>query len=653
MADPELPHSIPQAVLLSQKPELRATMTAQRYRNLLETAILDAPAWAETVQFPFTAGELVPVRVYLALTLAAELVGHPLHGTDLAEAVHWYDQAEGLRATAPRTWAVAKIGAGQAWLGRSDVPRSQAVTRAVAVIEQSLEVVTPDADADEWALTVVALGEAQRQIEPDGPSLSVTTLDAALTAAPPGLSSRSRLRLETCLASSLFRRGERAGDPGDLERAVALFTGVLLRLEESEVAERATVLTNLGAALGLRAERGWSPDWSRAVQVLTNAVALRDRDKDPGPWTSTAGNLGIVLKNRPDGDRLVDLAKARKIFEDCAESLARLGRWWDWAAGQNNLGNLLMVTPGGDTDELTEAAVAAYENARRVWTRDQHPYEWALTTARLARAVERRGGSPARTESYRLYAEALDALDRQRYPVAWARISMRLASAEQSMVSDAAPQVAAALSGQLRTAIGRFQEAADIFLQAGNRFDAASANHNRGLALVDLARIARDPSAIGAALDALRTARELRSVQEVPRDWATTTLVLADLQAGLEKTSRPGITTARPWLSCAPRESPGGSCGRPPASAGSAGNSATGAKPTARSSKRWKRSTRCMPRLSCAARRSGRWPMPGRSSPRPPTRPRCPATCPAPSRCSNTDGGGCWRTPCNVATTRT
>src|ERR1700716_147297 len=127
MADQELPPSIGQAVVFSQVPEERAKLTEQGYRTVLESAILNVPAWAEGVQFPFLAGELIPIRVYLALTLAGELRYRPLHASDLAEAIHWYRQAEPLRARAPRTWAMAQHGAGLAWLGRSDIPRPDPV----------------------------------------------------------------------------------------------------------------------------------------------------------------------------------------------------------------------------------------------------------------------------------------------------------------------------------------------------------------------------------------------------------------------------------------------------------------------------------------------------------------------------------------------
>jgi tetratricopeptide (TPR) repeat protein len=67
----------------------------------------------------------------------------------------------------------------------------------------------------------------------------------------------------------------------------------------------------------------------------------------------------------------------------------------DWAGTQNNLGNALSeqgIRAGGEAGrELLGAAVEAYREALRVYTRDALPQDWAMTQNNLGSALSEQG----------------------------------------------------------------------------------------------------------------------------------------------------------------------------------------------------------------------------------------------------------------------
>jgi tetratricopeptide (TPR) repeat protein len=54
---------------------------------------------------------------------------------------------------------------------------------------------------------------------------------------------------------------------------------------------------------------------------------------------------------------------------------------------QNNLGNAYLFLPTGDRSENLRRAIACYENALRVYTETEFPYEWASTQYNLGVAL--------------------------------------------------------------------------------------------------------------------------------------------------------------------------------------------------------------------------------------------------------------------------
>ncbi len=340
----------------------------------------------------------------------------------------------------PHTWANAEHNAAAAAAALAAPGDVAALDAARAGYERALMIRTREASSDDWAETTVALADLLRDAypsqEPRYLDRSIKMLDDALVNPPPDLSPAAYLRLSGARASSVLKKAELRGDAGALRRAADTFATVLAAARREDDVEVARIaLTNRGMALGLLAERTGQPsDWKRAIDVLREALAessagaLRE-------WVSAAVNLSIVLYHAGGVEEAVPLM--REILKRTEAG----GFWTAWASTQNNLGNALLDRVEGDRDENVDQAISAYDSARRVWTREAFPADWALTTARLARAYEATPGG--RDRAVALLREAAELVPRDERPVAWARLTNRLASYEPPMAAIACYRAAA------------------------------------------------------------------------------------------------------------------------------------------------------------------------------------------------------------------
>lgn len=521
-----VPAAVGRALMLAAHPDERAKVSRQEYRDILEQAILDIPRDISGLLMDYN-GEPLTLRLVLAMFLAEDLADIPLRPTDAADAINWYREFDAVRETAPRTWAIAQHNTGMAWLRRAGTERQVAARHAVEALQNAATVRTADGDPADWASTVLVLANAYRELEPDGLAQAIASLEQATRDAPRSLSGSWRRKLTAAHGGYLVRRGERAASAADLDTAIGLLEPLAAerQADEDDPEVPASAEVNLGYAYGLRAEWGARGDWPRAVTVLEDALALRERQGNPELWAEAANNLGIIMMRRPDGDRAASLARARQLFERVSEIAFASGNLSRWAAVQNNLGTVLKNTPTGDRDEQIDLACRAYERALTVWTKQAHPLEWALTTARLASAESQRAGAD-RAKVTALYKAALDGLDADKQPLSWARAASHYAwtSTDQGETDPPA-------ASSLREAIKIYAKVIEVFDAKGSRFDAASAEHNRAVAAWRLAARSADTAWFDMARRGFERARELRLADEVPRDWAMTTMMLGELEA--------------------------------------------------------------------------------------------------------------------------
>ena len=111
----------------------------------------------------------------------------------------------------------------------------------------------------------------------------------------------------------------------------------------------------------------------------------------------TQNNLGLAYRNLPAGDRAANLKQAIACYEAALQVYTREAFPVEWATTQNNLGIAYSNLPAGDRAANLKQAIACYEAALQVYTREAFPVDWAarrttwaLPTATYQQETEQR-----------------------------------------------------------------------------------------------------------------------------------------------------------------------------------------------------------------------------------------------------------------------
>ncbi len=97
-------------------------------------------------------------------------------------------------------------------------------------------------------------------------------------------------------------------------------------------------------------------------------------------------NLGLAYGNLPAGNRAANLKQAIACFEAALQVRTREAFPIDWARTQHNLGTAYQSLPAADRAENLKQAIACYEAALQVSTREAFPVDWATTQHNLGLA---------------------------------------------------------------------------------------------------------------------------------------------------------------------------------------------------------------------------------------------------------------------------
>lgn len=482
-------------------------------RELLQRALTEMTPWEASLMMEYEHGEMLNLRDLMGSHLAVELIDSPRDRNDMLLAQRLLQSLDHLRETAPYAWAKAHHN--KAYVAALLAPAGDlaALDAARADFELALTIRTKDAYPDDWAQTTVALANLLCNDYPghDPAYLdrSVAMLEEALTHPPPALSALSRLSLQVSLASSVLRRGERQGDTAALRKAEDMFTSVITEATHTDADEIQRIAeTNSGMALSLLAERTGRPeDWRAAVTRLR--AALADNEKSSvRQRLAPAMNLSIALLH------VGDVEAAISLMRQTLKRAASAEMWSAWAGTQNNLGNALLARTDGDHDENVDLAIAAYDAARRIWTREKFPIEWALTTVRMASAYE--ATQDGRTRAGELLREAVGLIPRAERPVEWARVVNHYAEFEPP-----------------KEAIAHQKAAAKVLSKTAFPHEWASIQHNLGRRYwnmaTDMSVEVEKTKYLTRAARRFRQALAVRPVSEAPLEWAETAMALASV----------------------------------------------------------------------------------------------------------------------------
>ena len=142
--------------------------------------------------------------------------------------------------------------------------------------------------------------------------------------------------------------------------------------------------------------------------------------------------FGVYISEFPLGVRWLNVEIAIAAYEQALGVYTRESFPEDWAMTQNNLGNAYLNRLWGERGENLERAIAAYEQALKVYTRESLPEKWAMTQNNLGiaysyRLLGERGENLERAIA--AYEQALEVRTRESFPEDWAMTQGNLARA--------------------------------------------------------------------------------------------------------------------------------------------------------------------------------------------------------------------------------
>lgn len=264
--------------------------------------------------------------------------------------------------------------------------QSQEVAAALRIAEE------PQWSAGERAemLTRIAMG-VQAQAQREGDLRQALKLYDRAHDLLPATAELERARLQARRAT-VFQVMPCA-DTTHLETALDLYAAVLPLFEAAgEPAERAELQLNRGLTLQALAGQGRAK-MTDAIRAYQQALKIFTAADYPQEYAILHNNLATAFLSLPTQDPQGKMREALAVqsFEAALEVVTLESQPLEYAMLQNNLGNALQHVDSTHPVENHQRALAAYDEALRVRTRERSPVQFANTLANRAACCARLG----------------------------------------------------------------------------------------------------------------------------------------------------------------------------------------------------------------------------------------------------------------------
>ncbi len=285
----------------------------------------------------------------------------------------------------------------------------------------------------------------------------------------------------------------------------------------------------------------------RAVD-MNEAIIAATEGRDSWLWSNAQQNLAIALETQ--GSRTAGaagntlLSRAVAAYEAALTVFTKDAHPVQWATTQQNLAIALQTlgsrTASGAGTALLSRAVQAFESALTVFMRDAYPMQWATTQQNLANALGKQGGRTAGAAGKALlsravaaYEAALTVRTKDAHPVDWAMTQQNLAITLEIQGNRTAGEAGNAL---LSRAVTAYEAALTLLTKEAHPVDWAGTQQNLAAALQTQG--SRTAGAAGKALlcravTAYEAALTVRTREAMPQIWAETQENLAILYKSL------------------------------------------------------------------------------------------------------------------------
>ena len=254
------------------------------------------------------------------------------------------------RQQRPELWAELKLKSANC-LNETGVEEYS--EEAIRACSESLEVLTAEHSAQQWAQAQLILG-------------------------------------------TLYRTRQHGDRELNLESAVASLNQALTRFtEETTPREWYTAHYNRGPAYLFRLRGDRAENLEQALISLRIAVARTPREQAPDAWAALLVTLAQVCLERRNGDPGENTELAIEALESALEVLPADARSRQWTLARRYLGQAYLARHSGSRKENMERAIDALESVQGQFPQPDDPQAWCAAQANLAEAYRRRAqGDP-------------------------------------------------------------------------------------------------------------------------------------------------------------------------------------------------------------------------------------------------------------------
>ncbi|MEH2378226.1 MAG: CHAT domain-containing tetratricopeptide repeat protein [Nostoc sp.] len=312
-----------------------------------------------------------------------------------------------------------------------------------------------------------------------------------------------------CLGNVYHRRikGEQAEN---LEKSLSYLHNALQFCNREKFPEEwAEIQSNLVIAYGYRIRGDQVENAELAIKAGEAAMQVFTRDQSPEGWGKIQNNLGIVYRDpcgrqshRTTGDKAENLEKAIACYQNALSIRTREDFPELWAQTQFNIGSAYRQRIRGDAAENVEIAIAANQSALQVYTKAAFPTNWAevhmnLANAYLANAsFHRIHGDRSENLEKAIAANqsALQVLTKDEFPRQWAMTQMNLGNVFLE-------------KQQIEAAITSYRSALKIFTPTAFPTECLKAGQMLGNTAFDISDWAEAIRGYSMAIEAVETSR--------------------------------------------------------------------------------------------------------------------------------------------------
>ena len=190
----------------------------------------------------------------------------------------------------------------------------------------------------------------------------------------------------------------------------------------------------------------------------------------------------------------------------------------DWATTQNNLGNVLLILGERESGtERLEQAVVAYNAALEEFTRKSEPLKWAATQNNLGSALLTLGKQESSTErlerAVEIYKAVLEEFTRERVPPDWAMTQNNLGVVLRTLGERESG------TERLEQAVAACNAALEVRTRERVPLDWAMTQNNLGNALAVLGERESGTKRLKEAVAAYKAALEVFTPDQTPQYW--------------------------------------------------------------------------------------------------------------------------------------